>query len=309
MVHVDDPVPGPGELLVDIHATALNRADLLQRRGLHPPPPGTTDILGLECAGVVSAVGPEVSTDWLGRRVMSLLSGGGYAEQVTVPERLAVPIEDMDFASAAAIPEAYLTASEALLEEAQLNPGETVLVHAAASGVGSAAVQLAAAFGARVAGTASGHKCDFVRGLGASTCVDYQTHSFEQVLRETYGERPIDVIIDFVGAAHWAQNQALLGERGRLVSIGVLGGSSVTLDLLGLLRRRQRILGLVMRSRSQTDKIAITQRFIRKVWPLFQSGRLRPVVDRIFALSDVRAAHEYMERNENLGKVVLSVRD
>jgi NADPH:quinone reductase-like Zn-dependent oxidoreductase len=240
---------------------------------------------------------------------MSLLPGGGYAEQVTIPERMAMPIGEMDFVSAAAIPEAFLTSSEALLEEAQLCPNETVLVHAAASGVGSAAVQLAVALGARVVGTASANKCDFVRDLGASACVDYQTRSFQQVLTESFGSRPIDVIVDFVGASHWVQNQALLAERGRLVSIGVLGGSSVTLDLLGLLRRRQRVLGLVMRSRSNADKVAMTQRFIRKVWPLFQSGRLRSIVDRTFGLSDVRAAHEYMERNENLGKIVLTVSD
>lgn len=304
-----DPVPTGSELCVEVHATALNRADLLQRRGLYPPPAGESDVLGLECAGVVSAVGPLAAPDWLGRKVMCLLGSGGYAEWVTIPERMALPVPTgIDLVQAAAIPEAFLTANEALLEEARLVPKEVVLVHAAAGGVGSAAVQLARANGARVIATASAPKCAFVEGLGAERCFDYRTEPFDQGVEKLVGPRAVDVIVDFVGAEHWDGNLRVLADRGRLVSVGVLGGSKVTLDLGQLLRRRQRVLGMVMRSRSLQEKIALTHRFERRGLSWFGTGTLRPVVDRVFPFEQVAEAHEYLERNESIGKVVLRVR-
>jgi putative PIG3 family NAD(P)H quinone oxidoreductase len=305
-----DPRPTGSELCIEVHATALNRADLLQRRGLYPPPPGESEILGLECAGVVAEVGPDASPDWLGRRVMCLLGSGGYAERVTVPERMALPVpENVELVHAAAIPEAFLTANEALFEEARLEPREVVLVHAAAGGVGSAAVQLARAAGARVFATAgSPKKCSFVEALGAERSFDYTAQPLAEALEALLGTRAVAVVVDFVGAAHWDGNQRVLADQGRLVSVGVLGGSRVDLELGQLLRRRQRVLGMVMRSRSPFEKIALTKRFQRTGLSWFETGTLRPVVDHIFDLDQVAAAHRYMEQNQNLGKIVLQVR-
>jgi putative PIG3 family NAD(P)H quinone oxidoreductase len=305
-----DPEPRGSELSIEVHAAALNRADLLQRRGLYPPPPGESDILGLECAGVVTEIGPDASPDWLGRRVMCLLGSGGYSDRVTVSERRALPVpESLDLVRAAAIPEAFLTANEALFEEARLEPRQVVLVHAAAGGVGSAAVQLARAAGARVLATAgSAHKCGFVESLGAERCFDYKAGPFAEAIETLLGPRAVDVIVDFVGASHWDGNQRVLADQGRLVSLGVLGGNRVTLDLAQLLRRRQRVLGMVMRSRTELEKVAATRRFERRGLGWFETGTLRPVVDRIFALDEVAEAHAYMEQNQNLGKIVLSMR-
>jgi tumor protein p53-inducible protein 3 len=311
IVEVPSPEAQATELLVEVHTSALNRADLLQRRGVYPPPPGCSQILGLECAGVVRAVGPETSKEWLGRSVMALLGSGGYAEQVTIPERMAIPLwPGLSFEDAAAIPEAFLTAHEALHEEAQLGPLETVLIHAGASGVGSAAVQLARAHGARVFATAgSAEKCRWVEALGAEVCFDYKSESFAEALEQRLGARAIDVVIDFVGAAFFEQNVRVLKNRGRLVSLGVLGGSKASIELGAVLSRRLRILGLVMRSRSVQEKIELTQRFLRRGLPLLQAGTVRPTVDRIFPLAEVHKAHEWMEQNLNRGKIVLRVRD
>lgn len=313
VLHIRDlpePRPAGSELFIEVHATALNRADLLQRRGLYPPPPGESEILGLECAGVVRAVGADAGRDWVGRRVMCLLGSGGYAEGVTVHERRVMPVpESVDLVHAAAIPEAFLTANEALCEEARVEPGEVVLVHAAAGGVGSAAVQLARALGARVLATAgSPAKCAFVETLGAERCFDYKAGSFADAVEQRLGPRRVDVVLDFVGASHWEANQRVLADRGRLVSLGLLGGSRVTLDLATLLRRRQRVLGMVMRSRSALDKIALSRRFIRRGLSWFDSGSLRPVVDRVFPFERVADAHAYMEQNTNVGKIVLQLR-
>ncbi len=302
-----NPEPGPGEVLIAVRATALNRADLLQRRGLYPPPPGATDVLGLECAGVVEALGPGVTTRKLGERVMALLPGGGYAEQVTVSERLAVPLpEGMRFTDAAAIPEAFLTAQEALFTLGNLKPGQRVLIHAAAGGVGSAAVQLARRVGARVVATAgSPEKCELALALGAELAINYREAAFGSVCREALGG--VDLVLDFVGGSYFEEHAKLLAEGGKLVVVGVLGGAKATVNLGQLLARRLQILGLVMRSRSLEDKIAITERFTQSTSPGFVSGELRPVVDRVFAFNEVRLAHERMEQNLNLGKIVLEL--
>lgn len=305
---VPDPSPGPGEVSIEIRAAALNRADLLQRRGLYPPPRGASPILGLECAGVVSALGPGTSTLRVGERVMALLAGGGYAEQVAVPEALCMRIpERLSFVDAAAIPEAFLTAREALFTLGRVTPGLTVLVHAAAGGIGTAAVQLARHAGARVIATASAAKHDRLTSLGADVLVDYQHEDFaDVVLRETE-QRGADVVLDFVGGSYWAQHTRCLATAGRLVSVGVLGGAAASVNLGQLLQRRWQLLGLVMRSRSVSDKVAITRAFVRESLPALAEGRLRPVVDRTFALEDVAEAHRVMEKNENFGKLVLQI--
>jgi len=303
------PVPGANELAIEIHATALNRADLLQRRGLYPPPPGATDILGLECAGVVRAAGPGASLDRIGERVMALLVGGGYAEQVTVHERLAMPIPAaLSFEEAAAVPEAFLTASEALFARAGLAPHETVLIHAAAGGVGTAAVQLALARGAQVIASAgSAEKLARLRALGARYLVNYKIDDFVEVVGAATEGRGADVILDFIGAEYAERHAACLAEGGRQVVLGLLGGSRATVDFAKLLRKRQSLLGLVMRTRPLAEKIALTQRFAREFLPHFADGRLKPIVDSVFPLEQAGLAHERMEANLNFGKIVLRV--
>ncbi len=311
LVELPDPVPGSGEIAIEIHASALNRADLLQRRGLYPPPPGTTDILGLECSGVVSAIGAGCTGALqLGERVMVLLAGGGYAERVVVPEALAMKLpSNRSFEEAAAIPEAFLTAREAMLVSGALSAGESVLIHAAAGGVGSAAVQMARAAGARVFATAGGPlKCAWVQKLGADVVIDYKSQDFAAVIAEQTAGRGVDVILDFVGAAYAEQHAACLAARGRHVLIGVLGGAQATINLARLMHKRQSLLGIVMRTRSMQEKIELTRAFARTHLPLFADGRLKPLVDRVFALSDVAQAHAHMEANQNLGKIVLRVR-
>jgi tumor protein p53-inducible protein 3 len=311
LIELPDPVPSTGEVCIDIHAAALNRADLLQRRGLYPPPPGTTEILGLECAGVVSALGPGATGALsIGERVMVLLGGGGYAERVVVPEALAMKVPDaLSFEQAAAVPEAFLTAREALFVAGRLSAVDSVLIHAAAGGVGSAAVQLARALGARVFATAGGApKCAWLRALGADVVIDYKSEDFAEVVMEATGGRGVDVILDFIGAAYAEQHSACLAARGRHVVIGVLGGARASINLGRLIQQQQSLIGMVMRSRSVLEKIELTRAFVRTTLPLLADGRLRPLVDSVFPLSDVARAHERMEANQNLGKIVLRVR-
>lgn len=303
-----DPVPGEREVVIEVHAAALNRADLLQRRGLYPPPPGASPILGLECAGVVRALGQGVSAARVGDRVMALLAGGGYAEQVAVNEQLILPVpESLSLEQAAAVPEAFLTASEALFGLGRLMPGEWVLVHAAASGVGSAAVQLGKAAGAQVLATSSGKKCDAVRALGADRVVDREQEDFAAVAGEVSGGRGVDVIVDLVGAAYAARHAECLAVLGRHVVVGLVGGAKAEIDLGRLLQKRHSLLGLVMRTRPLHDKIAVVERFRRRWLDRLADGRLKPIVDSTFALGDAKSAHERMERNENVGKIVLRV--
>jgi putative PIG3 family NAD(P)H quinone oxidoreductase len=306
---VPDPQPSENQVLVDVRATALNRADLLQRRGVYPPPKGESEILGLECAGVVSAVGPAVSAVKPGDRVMALLAGGGYAEKVAIHERMAIPIPDsLGFEQAAAVPEAFLTAREALFTLGQLEPRGFVLVHAAAGGVGSAAVQLAREHGAHVIATAGdASKLARVAELGAHTLVNYKTEDFVEAAKRASGGAGVDVILDFIGGSYWDKHAACLAVGGRCVVIGLLGGTSAEVNLALLLMKRQQILGLVMRSRPLADKIAITARFIRESLPLLAQGRLVPVIDQVFPLAEAGAAHQRMEQNLNVGKIVLAV--
>lgn len=305
---VPEPEPGPHEVLVEVRATALNRADLLQRRGLYPPPPGASEILGLECSGVVIGLGAGARRFPLGARVMALLAGGGYAERVVVHEEVLMDVpERLSFAEAAAVPEAFLTASEALLVEAEVQPGERLLVTAAGSGVGSAAVQIGKLRGAFVIGCSSAEKLGAVSALGADAVLDRDRDDFVAALRQTTHEHGADAIIDFIGGSALGRHQACLAERGRLVLIGLLGGASAPLDLGRILMKRQRILGLVMRTRTLAQKIELTRRFERELLPALQVGTISPRLDQIFPFSDVVSAHARMERNLNTGKIVLQL--
>lgn len=308
-IEIAAPTCGSEQVIIDVHATALNRADLLQRRGKYPPPAGESDILGLECAGVVSTVGTAVTTLRPGDRVMALLGSGGYAEQVAIHHALAIPVPDhLSLVEAAAIPEAFLTAREALFSLGCVQPQSRVLIHAAAGGVGSAAVQLAKAAGAEVYATASSSKLSFVKQLGADEVIDYRNENFAAVVAERTQKRGVDLILDFIGATYFEQHMKCLAVGGQLVVIGVMGGPAVNLNLGALLFKRHQILGLVMRSRSLADKLAITARFVDASLPLFAQRICRPLVDSIFELADAGRAHQRMEANENLGKIVLRVR-
>jgi putative PIG3 family NAD(P)H quinone oxidoreductase len=305
---VPEPVPGEREVVIEVRATALNRADLLQRRGLYPAPPGASDILGLECSGVVAALGSDVRRFALGARVMALLAGGGYAERVVVHEDVLMPIpERLSFEQAAAVPEAFLTASEALLVEAELRSGQRLLVTAAASGVGSAAVQIGKLRGAFVIGSASADKLASVSELGADVVLDRARADYVEAVRAATQGHGVDAIVDFVGGSALSRHQSCLGAQGRLVAVGLLGGASAQLDLGRLLRQRQRICGLVMRTRSVAEKVELVERFERELWPALEAGTLSPRLDQIFTLEDVASAHARMEQNLNTGKLVLRV--
>jgi putative PIG3 family NAD(P)H quinone oxidoreductase len=306
---VPEPELAPGSVRIAVRAAALNRADLLQRRGLYPPPPGASEILGLECAGVVEAVASDVSDVQPGARVMALLSGGGYAERAVCPAGALMPIpERLSFTQAAAIPEAFLTAYEALFSLGRLERGERVLIHAAASGVGSAALQLAREVGAvSIATAGSPDKLDFARRLGAAHALDYHAGDLGEAVLAASEQRGIDVALDFIGASYAACHLRCLTVKGRWVLIGLLGGSRIDFDLGTFMRKRLQLLGLIMRTRSAEEKRAVVQGFSQRFLPALERGSLEPMVDRVYPLSEVRAAHERMEGNQNLGKIVLEL--
>ena len=304
-----DPAYGPEELLVQVKATAVNRADLSQARGNYPPPPGVTDILGLEMAGVITAVGDQVPHWQVGDRVCALLPGGGYAELAAVHHGLLMPVPDnWDFAQAAAVPEVWLTAFVNLFLEGNLQAGETVLIHAGGSGVGTAAIQLAKQAGATVIITAgSEEKLDACRELGAAVAINYKSDDFlDGVLAATNG-RGVDLILDPVGGAYLARNVQALAEYGRLVNIGLLGGPHGELNMGLLLRRSLHLVGSRLRPRPLAEKIAITRQFQERFWPLLLDGTLRPIIDRQFPLPEAQVAHEYVAQDKNIGKVILVV--
>jgi tumor protein p53-inducible protein 3 len=304
---VPDPVYGPDEVLVAVKATAVNRADLSQARGNYPPPPGVTDILGLEMAGVIAAVGERVTGWQIGDRVCALLPGGGYAELAAVPQGLLLPVPaQWDFAQAAAVPEVWLTAFVNLFLEGGLQAGETVLIHAGASGVGTAAIQLAVQAGATPYVTAGNEaKLAACRELGATLAIHYHSQDFLEAVMSVTDGRGVDLILDPVGGNYLERNVRALAEYGRLVNIGLLGGAQGALDMGLLLRRSLRLVGSRLRPRPLAEKIAITRQFQERFWTLLLDGRLRPIIDRHFPLPEAQAAHAYVAQNKNIGKVIL----
>ena len=308
IAEVPAPVPGPDELLVDVVATALNRADILQRMGRYPGPQAEVEILGLEFAGRVVRAGDRVTAFAAGDPVMSLVSGGGYAEQVVVHERMAMrPPQGMTLADAAAIPEVWITAWDALVVQGGLTSGRTAVVHGGGSGVGTAAIQIAKAMGATVVATASATKTARCRDLGADLAVDYRADDFVDAVRDLTAGRGADVVLDIVGGENLNRNLAALRTCGTVVQVGLLGGGEPTVALRRLMAKRARLVGTVLRARPLEEKIALSRRFADEVLPLFEIGRLRPVIDRRFSIDDVAEAHHYMESNANFGKIVLDV--
>jgi putative PIG3 family NAD(P)H quinone oxidoreductase len=312
VLHIEDverPAPGGGEVLVEIAAAGLNRADCLQRRGMYPAPPGSpARIPGLEFAGTVVELGPGAIELREGDRVMGISGGGAMATHLAAHERMLCRVpERLDLVTAAAVPEVFMTAYDALFWQASLAMGEVLLVHAVGSGVGTAAVQLAARAGARTIGTArSPAKLERCRGLGMSDgiAVERDGRFADRVLELTSG-RGADVVLDAVGGAYLEENVRALAPRGRIAVIGLMGGASGQLPLGQLLGKRALIFGTVLRTRPLEEKAALTQAFSRHVVPLLADGRLEPVIDQVMAMTDVRDAHRRMESNKNTGKIVL----
>lgn len=307
---VPKPVPRERELLVRVAATAINRADLLQRRGGYPSPPGwPADIPGLEYAGTVEDTGHGVESFRPGDRVMGLVGGGSYAEYVTVDEREVVRVPDrLGLEEAAAIPEAFITAHDAIITQAILARGETLLVHAVGSGVGTAAVQIAKAAGARTFGTSrSRWKLDRALESGLDVAIDVATEDFAKRVAGDTSAKGADVVLDLVGGDYLTGNLRCLAKHGRIIIVGLVAGSSATLDMRALMSKRAMIRGTVLRSRSPAEKAAVTQAFAGFALPLFENGALRPIIDRVLRLEDAADAHRSIEASESFGKIVLAV--
>jgi tumor protein p53-inducible protein 3 len=304
------PSPGEHEVRVEVHATALNRADIMQREGYYPPPEGASPILGLEIAGIVDTVGDKVTRWKPGDRVFGLLPGGGYAEYAIMHEEMAMPVPpEWELTQAAAIPEVFLTAFQALHWIAQLKAGETVLLHAGASGVGTAAIQLARLMGATVVVTASSGKHDLCLELGATHAIDYRKGPFlEEIKKHTQGQG-VHVIVDPVGGDYFDQNIQALRPEGRLVMLAVMAGGKAAANIGPIVFKRLQILGTTLRSRSREYQIRLTREFMTFAYDHLVTKSIKPIVDQVFTWHDVAGAHRYMEANLSAGKVVLQIKE
>lgn len=303
-----DPTPGPDEVVVDMTATAVNRADTMQRQGFYPPPPGASDVLGLECSGVVSAVGPDVD-DWaVGDEVCALLAGGGYAESVLVPVGQVMPVPDgVELVTAGALPEVACTVWSNLFMIAGLQQGETLLVHGGAGGIGTFAIQLAHALGARVVTTGGSEaKLEVCRSLGADVTINYHEQDFVEEVRKATDGAGVDVILDNMGAAYLSRNVEALATEGRLVVIGMQGGSKAELDLGVLLRKRGAVIATSLRARPTGEKAAICASVVEHVWPLVADGSVKTLVHTTLPLEEVAEGHRIMEAGDHIGKIVLT---
>jgi putative PIG3 family NAD(P)H quinone oxidoreductase len=300
-----DPEPGPGEVLIRVRAAGVNRGDLLQRMGFYPPPPGASDILGLECSGEVAALGPDVTGFAVGDPVVALLAAGGYAELVAVPAgQVAAAPDGLDLVDAGGLMEAACTVWLNLAMVGRLQAGETLLVHGGSSGIGTTAIQVARAMGARVITTVgTDEKAEFCRELGADVVVNYKQQDFAEVLRDD----PADVILDIIGAKYLAPNVSVLATGGRLVIIGMQGGIKAELDLSALMRKRCTVTAGTIRARPVAEKAAIVAQTVEHVWPMVTDGRVRPVVHATFPLADVAQAHQVLEESSHVGKVLLTL--
>lgn len=306
---ISDPPCPHGHVCIDVHATSVNRADILQVMGQYPGDYKIKgfEIPGLECAGIIAQVGEGVTTWKKGDRVFALLPGGGYAQKAIVPQSMLMPIpQSLDFVEAAAIPEVFFTAYDAMIQ-ADTAFGETILVHAAASGVGTAAIQLANAWGLNVFGTASSRKTERLKSLGLlSRPIAYDQEKFSEILSDL-SPTGMDVILDPVGGDYLLSNLQVLAIQGRIVQIGLLRGNKVELPLQLLMIKRGKLIGTMMRIRSNAEKSMLTRRFVQKVLPLFTEGKIKPIIDRIFMLEDVEKAHAYVQEGNHVGKIILKI--
>ncbi|PWR09997.1 NADPH:quinone oxidoreductase [Micromonospora acroterricola] len=307
-VEVPDPEPGPGEVVVDVRASGVNRADLLQRQGHYPPPPGAPDHPGLECSGVISVIGPEVTGWAVGQQVCALLAGGGYAERVAVPAGQLLPVPaGVDLVDAAALPEVACTVWSNVVREGRLRSGETLLVHGGGSGIGTFAVQLGVALGATVLATARSAKHPRLRELGAAHVIDYREQDFVEEVRRVTDGHGADVVLDIMGASYLGRNVAALATGGRLVVIGLQGGRKAELDLGALLTKRASVTATTLRARPLAEKAEIVRGVRDEVWPLVEAGEVRPVVDRRLPITEAPQAHRLVESNDHVGKVLLTI--
>jgi putative PIG3 family NAD(P)H quinone oxidoreductase len=303
---VPDPEPGEGEVVVAVTAAAANRADLLQRQGHYPPPPGAPPYPGLECSGVVTAVGAGVSGHSVGERVCALLAGGGYAEQVAVPAGQLLPVpQGLSVQESAALPEVACTVWSNVVDVARLRSGQTLLVHGGGGGIGTFAVQLGKALGATVVVTARAAKHEALLALGADAAIDYTTEDFVARTREVTGGRGADVVLDIIGAAYLARSVDVLAPDGRIAVIGMQGGGRGELDLGALMAKRGSISATTLRARPAADKARIVRGVRERVWPLVDAGTIRPVIDTTMPMADAAAAHRRMEASDHLGKILL----
>jgi NADPH:quinone reductase len=302
------PEPGIGQIRVRVRASALNRADLMQREGNYPVPPGVSaEISGMEYAGEVDALGPYATLWKVGDRVMGIIGGAGHAEYLCVHEREAIPVpKGLSWEDGAAIPEAFLTAYDALFNRLALHTGETVLIHAVGSGVGTAALQIARAAGASVVGTArSAGKLERARQLGLDFGIDASRGDWAAQVEAAVGSERVHAVLDLVGGNYLEGNLRVLGSLGRIVVVGLTAGATAPFNMGVLLRKRLTIVGTMLRGRPVEEKIALARDFSERIIPFFESGRLKPVVDRVFPFEQIRAAHELMASNETFGKIVL----
>jgi putative PIG3 family NAD(P)H quinone oxidoreductase len=303
------PKPGKGEILVKVVAAGVNRPDVLQRQGGYPPPKGASDIPGLEIAGCVVALGEGASRFEEGDEVCALVAGGGYAEYCTVPEPQALPApQGLDLVNAAALPETFFTVWTNVFERGGLKSGETFLVHGGSSGIGTTAIQLASALGARVFATAGNNlKCQACEKLGAEKAINYREEDFVEIIQQATKKRGVDVILDMVGGDYIEKNISLLTTEGRLVNIAYLKGSKVEVNFLPVMLKRLTLTGSTLRPRSVAEKGAIARALEAKVWPLLASGRIAPVIEGRFPLARAADAHRLMETSAHIGKIVLVV--
>jgi NADPH:quinone reductase len=303
------PQPGTGEILVKVAAAGVNRPDVMQRQGLYPPPKGASDIPGLEIAGKVVATGAGVRRWKIGDRVTALVAGGGYAEYCPVHESIALPIpEGLSDVEAAAIPETFFTVWHNTFERGALKSGETLLIHGGSSGIGTTAIQLAKAFGARVITTAgSPEKCDACRKLGADVAVNYKTEDFVAVTKEATGQKGAELIVDMVGGDYIERNYEAAAVEGRIVQIAFQGSPKTTVDFRRIMLKRLTHTGSTLRARAVPDKAAIARAVEENVWPLIAAGKVKPVIYKTFPLREAAAAHALMETSQHIGKIVLTV--
>lgn len=304
------PQPGPGEVLVRVAAAGVNRPDAMQRRGLYPPPPGASDLPGLEIAGVVAALGEGVETPRIGAEICALVTGGGYAEYCTAAAPLCLPIpRGLTALQAASLPETLFTVWANLFDQGRLQPGERLLVHGGSGGIGVAAIQLARAFGAEVFATAgSAEKCAFCESLGARA-IQYREEDFVERIRDCTGREGVHVILDMIGGPYLQRNLECLAPGGRLLIIAVQGGPKAEINLLPVFLKRLTITGSTLRPRTVAEKSAIARALYQRVWPLLESGQIRPVVHATFPLAEAAAAHALLESSRHIGKIMLTMEE
>ena len=301
------PIPADDEVLIKVAAAGVNRPDVMQRKGLYPPPEGASDIPGLEISGTITALGQAVKHLHCGQEVCALVSGGGYAEYCLAAVELCLPRPDgLSLIQAAAIPETFFTVWSNVFDRAQLTPGETLLVHGGTSGIGTAAIQLAKCFAAKVIVTAgTDKKCQFCTQLGADAAINYRTQDFVEKIKTITEGKGVDVILDMMGGDYFPRNIKCLAEEGRLVHIAIQNGPKTELNLLAVMLKRLTITGSTLRARNVTFKAAIAKQLHEQVWPMLGDGRITPVIDKSFPLSEAHKAHELMESSRHMGKIVL----